>query len=63
MLMHCESPIAFHLAPAIFDIDPTNVWGVDIRRHSTGKAGDAWTYDPPIQDWSDVERLRLPSFR
>ncbi len=50
----------FFAVGALFDIDPPNVWGVDITRHTTGKAGDAWTYDPPIREWSDLDKLRLP---
>lgn len=47
---------------AVFDIDPPNIWGVEIGRHTTGQAGGAWTYDPPIKEWSDLDKLRLPSF-
>ncbi len=58
-----DSPVLPHFeVPAVFDIDPPNVWGLDITRHSTGRAGDAWTYDPPLKDWSDLDKLRLPRF-
>lgn len=58
-----DSPVAGHFeVPAVFDIDPPNIWGVDIGRHTTGAAGGAWAYDPPIKDWSDLDKLRLPRF-
>ncbi len=58
-----DSPVLPHFeVPAVFDIDPPNVWGLDITRHTTGRAGDAWTYDPPLKDWADLDKLRLPRF-
>lgn len=58
-----DSPVEGHFGiEAVFDIDPPNIWGVDIGRHTTGQAGGAWTYDPPIKEWSDLDKLRLPRF-
>ncbi len=58
-----DSPVLPHFeVPAVFDIDPPNVWGVEIGRHSSGQAGGAWAYDPPIKEWSDLDNLRLPRF-
>jgi hypothetical protein len=58
-----DSPVAGHFeVPVVFDVDPANTWGVDISRHTTGAAGGAWAYDPPIKDWSDLARLRLPKY-
>lgn len=47
---------------AVFDVDPPNRWGVDIGRHSTGVAGGAWAYDPPLKEVDDFDRLVLPRF-
>jgi hypothetical protein len=58
-----DSPVLpYYEVPAVFDCDPPNIWGVDITRHTTGRAGDAWTYDPPIKDWSDLAKLRSPTY-
>ena len=58
-----DSPVSpYFEVPAVFDIDPPNIWGVDITRHTTGQAGGAWAYDPPIKDWTDLAKLRLPTF-
>jgi hypothetical protein len=58
-----DSPVEDYFGvDALFDIDPPNVWGLDIGRHTTGQAGGAWTYDPPIKEWSDLDKLRLPTF-
>jgi hypothetical protein len=58
-----DSPVLpYFEVPAVFDVDPLNTWGVEITRHSTGRAGDAWTYDPPIKDWSDLDKLRMPTY-
>jgi len=47
---------------AVFDCDPPNVWGVEIRRHRPGTAGGAWAYDPPLKRPEDLDRLRLPTY-
>jgi len=47
---------------AAFDVSPTNVWGVDIRRRTPNVAGGSWAYDPPLKEEADFERLRTPVF-
>jgi hypothetical protein len=48
--------------PAVFDCDPPDIWGVEVRRRSSGAAGGAWAYDPPLKTEADFSRLRLPSY-
>lgn len=48
--------------PAQFDIDPPNVWGVDISRHKAPDEGGAWAYDPPLRTEADLDKLRLPVY-
>ncbi len=36
------------------------VWGVPIQRISSGVAGGAWKYDPPLKTLDDIERLAEP---
>ncbi len=45
-----------------FDVEPENIWGVEVGRHTTGQEGGAWSYDPPLKNHRDVEKLRLPRF-
>ena len=47
---------------AVFDCEPPNVWGVDVRHHASGQAGGAWAYDPPLKQSEEFDRLRLPVF-
>jgi hypothetical protein len=47
---------------AVLDVDPPNVWGVDINHQPPTEAGGAWAYDPPIKTWADLEKLRLPRY-
>ena len=48
--------------PAVFDVDPANRYGVDVRRQRPDDAGGAWAYDPPLKSDADFEKLRLPTF-
>jgi len=58
-----DSPVTpwFETA-ARFRVDPPNRWGVEIGRHTSGVAGGAWGYDPPLRDRDDLARLTMPSF-
>lgn len=47
---------------AVFTHEPQNVWGVDIKRRASNIAGGAWSYDPPLKEMGDINRLRMPSF-
>lgn len=58
-----DSPVdGYFGVPAVFDITPANVWGVDIHHQPPADAGGAWAYDPPLKDWADLEKLRIPTF-
>jgi hypothetical protein len=48
---------------AVVNIDPPNVWGIDIHRHGPGVKGGAWAYDPPLRTEADFERLAMPRFQ
>ena len=47
---------------AVFDVDPPNIWGVDIGRQQPDESLGAWAYDPPIRSESDLQKLRVPTF-
>jgi hypothetical protein len=47
---------------ARFDIDPPNVWGVDVQKERPDDADGAWAYDPPLKTDADLDRLALPTF-
>ncbi|MCC6446347.1 MAG: hypothetical protein IT210_23205 [Armatimonadetes bacterium] len=58
-----DSPVDPYLSVhAVLDIDPPNLWGVDIGRILTGQPGGAWAYDPPLKTPEDLARLRIPNF-
>jgi len=48
--------------PRLFEADPPNRWGVDIRHVRPGDQGGAWTYDPPLKSPEDLLRLQTPRF-
>lgn len=48
---------------AVWDCEPRNVWGVEIRRHRPDSAGGSWRFDPPLKTEADFDRLRKPSWR
>ncbi len=47
---------------AVFKVDPENVWGVTVGRHTTSEKGGAWGYDPPLKTVDDLSKLRIPAF-
>ena len=58
-----DTPVSSWFAvPAVFEVDPGNVWGVDVGHHTSGVVGGAWAYDPPLKTEADFDRLRLPTF-
>ena len=58
-----DDPLERYFAvSAVFDRDPANTWGVDIRHEDSGQEGGAWAYDPPLKDQEDLARLQMPAF-
>lgn len=58
-----DSPVdSYWPVAAVLDVDPPNVWGVDIVHRPPSEAGGAWAYDPPIRTWADLEKLRVPRY-
>lgn len=58
-----DSPVENYLEiPAVFTVEPENIWGADIGRYNSGVPGGAWRYDPPLKTEKDFERLRMPVF-
>jgi hypothetical protein len=47
---------------ARFDVEPANVFGVDVHYTSSNVEGGAWAYDPPLRTESDFDRLQMPRF-
>ncbi|MGQ9454458.1 MAG: hypothetical protein ACUVRS_07530 [Armatimonadota bacterium] len=46
----------------IFDVDPPNIWGVDIKHRQPDVAGGAWAYDSPLKSENDFDLLRIPVY-
>lgn len=53
----------WHEVPLAFDVEPENVWGVEIARHQSGTEGGAWGYKPAISSEEGLRLLRFPKFR
>ncbi|MDP6359832.1 MAG: hypothetical protein QF473_32255 [Planctomycetota bacterium] len=58
-----DSPVGPNFSVgAVFEREPQNTWGPDVKRNRPGVAGGAWSYDPPLETEADFEKLQLPSF-
>ena len=58
-----DTPLDGHFpVSAAFDVDPPNIWGMDIGRQRPPDPGGAWKYDPPIKTEADLDTLRTPTF-
>jgi len=58
-----DSPVDEYFAVnARFDVEPRNVWGLDVQKTRPDDAGGAWAYDPPLKTETDFDKLRLPSY-
>lgn len=49
--------------PAAIEFDGEYLWGVPVKRHRPETKHGAWTYDPAIKDETDMDRLRMPTWR
>ena len=59
-----HTPIdSFFPVSAVLDVEPANVWGVDINQHEAPDADGAWGYDPPLKAAGDFDKLRVPVYR
>lgn len=59
-----DSPLdPWYDVQAVIDVDPPNVWGVEIGRHKATSADGAWAYDPPLKEEEDFDRLAMPTYR
>ena len=45
-----------------FNIEPKNLYGVEIAKHHSGEKGGAWSYEPPLKTPEDFDKLKLPVF-
>jgi len=46
----------------VFDVTPSNTWGLDIKRESIHVPGMAWRYKPALVSERDFERLVVPRY-
>ncbi len=53
---------SFYSVNAVFDITPSNHWGIEVGRHVSDEEGGSWSYDPPLKTEADFEKLKMPSF-
>ena len=58
-----DSPVEDYIGVrAVFDKDPENTWGLEVRRRRPEVDGGAWAYDPPIESQDDLDLLETPAF-
>ena len=58
-----DSPLEpYFPSGAVFDRDPPNTWGVDIKHDAPEEEGGSWIYDPPLKSEEDLDKLQLPTF-
>lgn len=58
-----DSPVEPYVGvPAVFDVEPENVWGLEVKRRSPEIPGGAWAYEPPLRIEADFDHLKLPKF-
>lgn len=49
--------------PAAIEFDGDYLWGIPLKYNRPRSKNGAWSYDPPIRDESDMEKLRMPTWR
>ena len=47
---------------AVVDVDPPNVYGVDLGRHDPDVEWGAFSFEPPLKGEEDFAKLRMPAF-
>lgn len=47
---------------ALFDVKPSNIWGVEVGKHKPASDGGAWAYNPPIKSEADFKNLVIPKY-
>ncbi len=58
-----DTPVdPYFSVPAVFQVQPANTWGLDIRRQNAPTAGGAWGFDPPLREPADYDRLVIPHY-
>jgi len=53
----------YYTMNAIFDVYPSNVWGIDIERENLNKTGTAWKYKSALPTEADFDRLVIPHYK
>jgi len=58
-----DSPVEPYFAvPAVFDVHPANVWGVDLARRRPEEEDGAWGFAPALNGPADFDRLAMPAY-
>ena len=52
----------YYTLNAIFDVYPSNVWGIDIERENLNETGSAWKYKAALAAEADFDRLVVPHY-
>ncbi|MFH1023656.1 MAG: hypothetical protein V1809_09735 [Planctomycetota bacterium] len=58
-----DTPVPPYIeAPAVFQVTPRNIYGLEINHTPSDSPGGAWAYDPPLKSEADFDRLVLPEY-
>ncbi|MFA7231729.1 MAG: hypothetical protein WC071_10710 [Victivallaceae bacterium] len=58
-----DTPVDDYFRVAMeFDVEPANIWGVDIVHESLEETGSAWQYKAALTTTKDFDRLRVPQY-
>lgn len=58
-----DEPIMPYLeVNAVFDVKPSNIWGMEVGKHKPTSDGGAWAYDPPLKTEADFDKLVVPKY-
>ena len=49
--------------PAAIGFEEEHLWGVPVKFHRPEAKDGAWSYDPPIKNEADMNRLRMPTWK
>ena len=56
-----DEPVMLYFeVSAVFDVEPANIWGVEVGKHKPVSDDGAWAYDPPLKTMADFDKLIVP---
>ena len=58
-----DTPVLdYYKLDVVYDVEPENIWGIEPEFIMPTEATGAYTYNPPLKDESDYDKLKIPKF-